>query len=439
MKRFIFGLALALGIIGILAGSVHALDTAPEENCKEGEMLNCARIAEPTETTAVKEPIPTFVVDNGGSNLFNLKIGKNQLIAGNNFTSSAENNGLIFAFGNNVSGRSKSEYLFTAGNNVTFTGEVKKDLFVAGNNVQIKPVAKIGGDIYAAGNVIIMEGELAGDFSATAKEVIFKDVKISGNVNLSVEEIVFEGKVTVDGVFTYNSNAIIDTYNKNDVQVYDWSYYILESKEVSPAVIWLGRLLSATGLFATLLLLVLAFPRSKERIVSATMSSNLGSIIISGLGSLILVPIIAILLLMTYVATTTGLVLLVVFLVLLYVAQAFAGAYFGHLIFTGIFRTHKAPLLAEAALGIALIICLEAIPALNFLIGFVATVFGLGTIVAIIRPSKINHHKIEAKSSPKVIPPKSADDKNPFRGQSQKAQNQGTSKSNSKSSKSRKK
>lgn len=415
MKKLILGLALILGACGLATQPAAALDFLCPEGMSWAECvsrypsdcydIDCIKEAEIIQSSAID---PTFVVETDSDGFANLKFGNNLLLAGNNFTNSAKTSGLLFSFGNNLNQKSDSEYLFAAGNNITFTGKVSKDLFIAGNNVQFKSVAKIGGDIYAAGNTILLEVDLSGDFSATAAKVIINGVAIHGNVNLTADTIIFEEGTSIDGTLVYNDDANISGLDK--IKVGNIQTYTPETHNIGPAVFWIGRLLSACGLFVTLLLLVLAFPRTKERIITATSSAHLGNIIISGLGVMILLPIVAVLLMMTYVATVTGIILLVVYIVLLYVAQAFAGAYFGHIIISKLFRNGKCPLLLEALVGIVLIVGLEAIPMIAGLVGLIATVVGLGTMVTIIRPRKtVEAYTGNAKSAPQVIAPKAVD------------------------------
>lgn len=415
MRKYLLSLAIAVvGLGGLVVQPASALDFKCPEDKAWAECVARVNNSDDEETLDSSAIDPTFVVDVDSNDSFGLTFGNNKLSAGNNFIDNTKSKGLLFSFGNNLNQKSESEYLFTAGNNVTFAGKTTKDLFAAGNNIQIKSNARIGGYVYATGNTILLETDLSGDFSAAAGKVIIGNVTIGGNVNLTADNIIFQEGAKINGTLVYNDTANVTGLDQ--IKVTNTQTYTPESKENQALVFWIGQALSACSIFVALLLIVLVFSRTKERIITATEPAHLGRIILSGIAVSVLVPMLAIFLIMSYVASITGVILIVIYIILIYLAKAFAGAYFGHLIISKLFRSKNCPFLLEAAAGIVLIILLGMVPYVSILVGLVTTIIGLGVMATIIRHRQsLDSANAQPKKAPQVIAAKNKTVENPFR------------------------
>lgn len=339
-----------------------------------------------TSNSTVATVEPTFIAEsNESQNQFQLQFGKNFLLAGNDTIDQTTTDGLLFSFGNTMEEKSKSEYLFVAGNIVNIASEAHKDAFIAGNVISIEKEAKIHGDIFATGNSFKILADLEGDVSIAANQVTFRGTHIAGNVNLTAVTIIFENEITIDGTLVYNDDAEVSGLSK--VHATRIETFTPQTYTIDPGVIWLGKLVSICSLIIVMILVLLVFPKSKTCIEAECHPTHAGKNLLVGLGALILIPIVAVLLLMTYVGAIAGLVVLAVYIIMIYLAQAFAGTYFGHLLMSKLFHLN-APLALEAIVGIVMIALLEMVPAFGTFVSVVATVVGFGVLVAVIRPGK---------------------------------------------------
>lgn len=412
-------IASALALSGVYAPGVFAIrddDAEVEDNC-DPETMNCipeswARGAadgarddqDKTESDDSSAEIePTFATDVDDSNdSAVLRMGKNFLVAGNNITTTIDApTGLMFVAGNTLNLRSSAEYGFVAGNNINFAGETKRDLFAAGNMVTLEPNAKIGRNVFAMGAVVSLKTNLSGDFSASAAEVVIKDAEIKGNVNLTADEIRFEGKVKVAGTLTYNDDATVSGLNNNSVEIATTETFHVE--KVNPAVKFAAevyaKLFSVAGLFLATVLILALYNRLHEKIADNVTPEKFGKDLAIGLGMLIGVPVFAIVTLCTVVAAPLGIIALVIYCVMIYLSQGFAGVWLGHLIVVRLCKG-KDNVYFEALIGIVILGALSMIPFIGVLTGMVGLLLGLGLITVSLAPRSTLSPSAKNKPTP---------------------------------------
>ena len=341
-------------------------------------------LALPTSALAPAETVATTVaMKEIGNNAALLQLGNNNLLFGETLQDTQQINGLGFFFGNRVELKGQSEYNFIAGNIINYTGKTEKDLFVAGNYINLEKDAKVGRDVFAAGNSVSVATNLPGNFSAGASQVIFRDVKIDGDVSLDVAQAIFEGKVEIIGKLTINSDADISGWSNltyGEVEKYE-----AVINEPTVGELLLAQMISIIGLFVVMIIVMLIFPKLDRRVKQDLSAEKFGKNLFAGVCALVAVPFVVIFLLMSYVGAPAGIVLLVTYLVLIYVSLGIAGYYLGKLIFEKGFK-QELNRFVEALVGITLLMLAMMIPSLGALIGMIAISLGLGVIVRSLSP-----------------------------------------------------
>ncbi len=361
ISKILIGALVALGMVGATALPVVA---AEEKSTKTIE--------------------PTFEVDSSeDGDEAGIWFGRNYLLFGNALKSRASVNGLMLVAGNTLNIQSESEYGFVAGNAINYSGEVEKDLFVAGNMITIESGAEVGRDVFAAGAEVSVETDLNGDLSVTAENVILKDIKIAGNLNLSAAKIEFVGNVEVAGAAVYNDNAKVlgaDNLKYGSLEI----YHAEEANEGALLVAaWYSKVLSMIGLFIVMVIVSLVSPKLHSKIAHNDTGGRFATCLAIGLGALVVTPIVALILIMTVFAAPLALVALIVWGLMIYLSQGFAGAWVGHMIIEKIFKS-KANIYIEAALGIVILGILSMIPGVSGLTGFIGILLGMGLMVSAI-------------------------------------------------------
>lgn len=376
------GLAACLGVGYGLSLSAMATDIDPSA------WRAAPAAEEETEETSDTGIAPTFASEvDEDDGWVRLRMGSNLLLAGNQLSGKLNTNGLLFVAGNSLNLTTQAEYGFLAGNLVQVTGTTRKDLFVAGNLVQITKDARIGRDVYVAASEVVVEADLYGDLSITAGKVTLKDVQILGNVNLAVEQLAIEGSVEIAGSLSYADDTTVSglehaIYDKLDV-------YAVQHVDESAVLMatWYAKIMSIAGLFVVMVVVIALCPKFHQRIEEHANTNQIGINLAVGLGVLLLMPLVALVALMTVVAAPLAVIVLVVWLIMIYLAQGVAGAWVGHLIIEKLFKS-KANVFIEALLGIVVLGLLSMVPMLGVLTGLLGLLFGLGWMTLNILPKK---------------------------------------------------
>lgn len=368
MKRIFYGVFAALAAVATLSVPAFAEETTTTQTEQ--------RLIEPTFSEEAS--------DNG--NYFKLRFGKNQLFAGEALNINSKSNGLLFAFGNQLQLGAESEYSFVAGNLINYSATTEKDLFVAGNIIDLKSDAKIGRDVYAAGYSVTLASDLSGDFSAGANQVVLRDVKVAGNVNLDAASITFEGDVSITGTLSYNDDAQVN--GLSNVKAAKIETYTAPTYTLTAAELWLSKLMSIISFVLAAVVMLTLSARLRKQVSGENAVQSFGADLVAGF-VVLLMPIVSILLLMSYFAAPLGIAMIALYIVMIYLAQALAGAWLGHVIVTKLLRS-QAHVFIEAIIGIIILVCCSMIPGLSVITSFLAVLLGLGIMVCAIKPSKAN-------------------------------------------------
>lgn len=388
MKK-LYGILLGVLLsLGAVAPAYAAEPTARTGTpAKDDAVVTSANENDVEPINETTRPHETFreEVDDDTAQLW---FGDNLMIAGT--TSRLDEvsvNGLLFGFGNQVqfNGTVRGEYTFVAGNIINYSANSKKDLFAAGATVELGKDAHIGRDVYAAGNVVDIESDLVGDLSIAAAQATLRNVKIAGNVNLSVGKLIIEGNVNIGGKLKINDDATIvglDNAKYSEIEKYAAIDY-----EPTAAEIWFSKLYGVVALFIVFAILLAIYPRLDQKVTNRLSLTHFGIDVITGCIFLMFVPVLIIFLCLSLIGAPAALVLLVLYVLAIYLAQGFAGFWFGKLIVEKIAKSHTNRFV-EALLGIALLACISLIPFVGWIVGLWSTVLGCGLILQTIKPCK---------------------------------------------------
>lgn len=339
----------------------------------------------------------TFVVTTDEKSDFtSIGFGHNLLLAGNNIVNETTTKGLLFSFGNQLGLQTKSDYTFIAGNIIEFSGETEHDVFIAGNSVTLSNSAKIGRDTFIASNTVLVDADLPGDFSAAAAKVVLNNVKINGNVNLDVAEASFTGQVTINGRLIINDDAIIA--GLSNVKYESIEKYENVKYEVTATQILTAKIFSILGLFVTMVIVLALFARTDDKVNREMTTLQFGKDLVIGFCALVFIPIISIFLIVSFFAAPAGLVVLALYLVMLYLAQGFAGLWVGKLILQKLLK-FKGNRFLEVLLGVIILVFAGMIPNFGWTVTFVAEVLGLGLILQSINPDHKRNPEILTQDS----------------------------------------
>lgn len=392
MKKLLIGLicgVATLGATGAVIGSnpVFGLSCS-DAGLSEEECINKLEESK-GDSQSAEEIAPTFSTElNESERSVKFKMGHNFILTGNNLTSEASNkSGFVLAAGNNLSLRTTAEYSVLLGNTINFAGETVRDLYIAGNAITLAPGAKIGRDVFVAGNTLNVDTDIMGDLAVTADTVVLRDTKIAGNLNLSVARIEVIGKVEVAGAFVYNDNAEVTGLDKLKAGSTE-AYHVEEIDQTTIMVAQLySKIMSFAALFLVMALICAFYPRLHEKFEAEATAKRFGTNLAVGLGILIAVPVVAIFAFFTLIAAPLGIIALAIYLIAIYLAQGFAGIWLGHAIIEKLCKG-KGNIFLEALLGLFILYVCSVIPYLGIATGFLGLLLGLGLIFNCVKPAK---------------------------------------------------
>ena len=307
-----------------------------------------------------------------------VKVDKNKsgssFTIGNSVDITSKIDGLNFEAGNIINDSSQSDYSFVAGNVINLNDNTVKDLFVAGNQINLKS-NNIERDVYIAGSTVVIDGTIGRNLSVVAENVTING-QIKGNVVINAASIKVSSDAIINGSLKYNdtaktsiskkSNVVnIKTYKgiSNTKSFVDKSYEMLTS--YSNALI-LGIILIA--LFGSFINKI-----SEEDISSNNIFKNL----VSGLGVLILFPLIAFIVLLTGVGVATSFVSLAIYCILIYISNIITSYYFGKKFLSSKMNSDYLIL----TLSLLALYVIKFIPILGSIVSIFSILFGMGIIV----------------------------------------------------------
>ncbi len=316
----------------------------------------------------------------------NENIGKTAFIAGNNVKTTSEIEGLGFIAGNNVSISSYQDYLFAAGNNINISGATSKDVFVAGNVINVDS-SKIR-DLYAAGSNITINSDLEGSVYAGGNKVVINSI-IKGDVTIEAEDITISEETVINGTLKYPEDAHINIAS-GAIITEQKTYKSLDKEtiKVTPVTIikrilfnFISKLIVAFIFFT---LCKNLFKNIKKEEKTAGHLCKTSAI---GLGLLILVPIVAIILLVTLIGLPVGIISLLLYGILIYLSSIVASYYVG----TWVWKKKKTNEYLLLTCSLAAYYVLANLPVIRGLVVFLALILGLGIFFnQIVKSVKVN-------------------------------------------------
>lgn len=246
---------------------------------------------------------------------------------GNNVELKNKINGISFVLGNMITDSSTADYSFIAGNNVKLDNISAKDIFVAGNIITITSDS-IERDIYIAGNDITINGDIGRNVYVTGSNITI-DATIGGNLTTLGDNIKIKDNTIVGELFKYNDDADIDISEKatiNDTKTYEGN-----GDENTNTLV--DTLMSRVQLYINILLIsfILLFLFNgffNETLKNDMNASNIVKNLAIGFAVLIFVPIVLLLLLISYMGVSISLITSMLYIAIIYLSSIFTVYYF---------------------------------------------------------------------------------------------------------------
>lgn len=246
-----------------------------------------------------------------------------------------------------------------------------KGVYLSGENINFKGSCE---GFYATGETIIINGKIDGDVDVTCDELIIADNgEITGNIEVySPKEPIVNSNVSMEDI---QYTKIENSTNENELK----------------SLVGFGTLIS---ILASLVLGIVLYSIFKKFFISSDdlLIKEPLPIVIGGMASFILLPIVSLLLFFTIIALPLGIVSLIMYFIVVYLSPVIMGIIIGRII-----MKNKNPYI-QLGIGILIIRVLTLLPMIGGFIWVVSGMITLGLIVYnFYKNIKYKENKIETK------------------------------------------
>ncbi len=360
---------LAMGLCLVLVSALTFVGLASAQNFKAGDMVGVAS----------NETVNSMLFAAGNNVDIAGTVNGDVYCAGQTLTISGTINGDVFCVGQTVlvSGTINGN-IRIAGQTVTLNSIVSGSATIGAQTLVIDKNASIGRDLLGGTSDTTINGTIKRDMVAGAKDLNING-SIGGNINGYIESLnvgsagVVSGKIEytsknnpfiADGgkiVGTVTRTAPKETANKN--------YY-------APMVFTFGWIIYCLISWVLLaIVLVALFPRIFAETTEKAIKKP-GAIALTGLIGVILIPVLFVILLITFIGMPLAFLVLFAWILITLLSTPFAGYLLGRVIMT----KSKQPL-AIMAVGTVILIFTYFIPIIGFITMLGAYLFGMGMIL----------------------------------------------------------
>lgn len=311
--------------------------------------------------------------------------------AGSTITTDAEVDGISLLAGNTINFNGKTEYAIYAGNMITINGSISKDAFIAGNMITLTKDAVLPRDVYVAGASVVINTNIGRNIYVSSGTIELDNTTIEGNFTIDASRIKFGDNVNIKGTLKYNKSAIVEGISEAtypNLSIYDNFDDI--SKEEIRRTNNIDKIIGLIGVLLVGIITIAIFPNLFKKVTKTNEKLNVNEVLKKlGLGFLMLffLPVVAIMLFITVIGLSLGVISLIIYGLAIYYSIIIAGCVIGNLILTKLIKRKENAYLS-LLIGVVLITIIKLIPFVGPFIGFISLLFGLGIILNLIISKK---------------------------------------------------
>jgi cytoskeletal protein CcmA (bactofilin family) len=340
-------------------------------------------------TVVVAEPVRDDLYVAGGTVEVNGEVDGDVVAAGGTVTLLGTVTGGILAAGGNVSIRgSVGRSIRAAAGSLIVGGPIGTDAVLAGGSVTIERGSEIGRDLVAAGGGVQVTGTVRRNAWLTGGAITIGGT-IEGNVEAHADRVVLLPTARITGTLRYSADQPLEIQSGAQVtgQVTRIGRpsrsWVMLDPSARLGFRFAGRILEALWLLALGLILVAITPRGL-RAVADRVRAQFGLSLLIGFILVVVVPVAAILLLITIVGIPLALVLMLLYVTTLYPGQVFVSAWLGDALGRRLGRGRGMSPYLGVTVGVIVLVILVGLPLVGWVFRLLALCAGFGALWAAI-------------------------------------------------------
>ncbi|MFZ5392535.1 MAG: polymer-forming cytoskeletal protein [Patescibacteria group bacterium] len=271
-----------------------------------------------------------------------------------------------------------------AGGNVSVDARIGGNVFIAGGQVDINEYSVIAGDVYVAGGMVTIGGEIKGKLHVSGGKVILNGI-VDGNTVIEAEDFSMGEDAKVLGDLKYVAKErLVDNGEENvsgKVEFTKFEDMTVPAVDIGKAA-WVGQvsgwLVGVVMMFVVGLLFVLLFKKFSDSICQNYVK-KMGWSLLIGLLMWIVIPVLSIIVMITVVGIPLGIMMLLAYGIVWYLAKVMAGLAVGSLILSR--KNDRAGgMVLSLAIGLLVTELISVIPFVGWLFDLVLMLAGMGAI-----------------------------------------------------------
>lgn len=329
------------------------------------------------------------------------------MVTGGEVTIDGTVDGDLVVFGGNVfmNGTVQGD-LMVAGGSVVLKGTVVDDLVVAGGNMMLSSVVgdnvlmtggmiqsdeqfSAGRDVYAGGGTITLRGSAGRDLKVSGGNVI-ANMKVGRNMEGEYGMLTLGPEATVEGNLNYTStqearldNAAVvkgeKTFTKQSERR-EASTAVKESAASRAIAAVSGKIFWGIGFLILALVLSLLFPRGIQTVAN-TVKAKPGKSVLFGLVAMLLAPMAAVLLMVTFLGIPLAIACMTALAILWFLAKVVLAYWVGEMLLTSVFRSKNVSPFSGTLLGGIVILLVSLVPFAGVFLIFIGKLVTLGALL----------------------------------------------------------
>jgi len=279
------------------------------------------------------------------------------------------------------------------GASVVVNGEVKGDVKISAGSIVI--MGDVGGNTNLSAGAIVIDANVGGDLTAAAGSIKCQG-NISGDVFLSAGQVdlaaVIGGNLTLNGVVNVQPETIVNgnLYYSPQTELLIADGAVIKGEQIiqipeEEKFDWAGYIFKKLWFFVALFLIGLflfIFNKTGYRQMVTDLAQKPFKDLLFGLCVFVIIPVFAIILIITIVGLPLGIILLLAYLILLLLALVLCATFLGEQVLLLITKkkTGGIHLLLALLLGSFIFVLLTCIPYVAWLFYLLGFFLGMGVL-----------------------------------------------------------